>query len=244
MPSHQLNKRGVEKLCDPGRYSDGSCLYLVVTPTLRKQFVARLTIYGQQTDLGLGSFPETSLDEARDECARLRKIARQGGDPRVERRKETISFEEATKRVLGNLRPTWRSAGHADRWLSSIERYAYPTLRDRPIYTIGTSEILNVLTPIWTEKHDTANRIKQRLATIFDWAKGAGHYPHENPVNGLKKALPTVKRRAEHMPALPWQELPAFMQDLAQRKGMSARCLEFIILTAARSMESARRNMG
>lgn len=76
------------------------------------------------------------------------------------------------------------------------------------------------------------------MSTIFDWAKGAGHYPHENPVNGIKKALPTVKRRAEHMTALDWRDIPGFMEDLAEREGVSARTLEFLILTASRSGEA------
>ena len=97
--------------------------------------------------------------------------------------------------------------------------------------------MLRVLSPIWTTKHDTARRVKQRLAVIFDWAKSAGHYSHENPVTGLKKGLPTVKRKPEHMAALPWRELPAFMAELAQREGVSARTLELAILTAARSGE-------
>lgn len=103
---------------------------------------------------------------------------------------------------------------------------------------MNTADVLNALTPIWTEKHETAKRLKQRLSTVFDWAKGAGHYPHENPVNGLKKALPAVKRRATHLPAMEWSEVPLFMAELGEREGVSARTLEFIILTAARSGEA------
>ena len=77
----------------------------------------------------------------------------------------------------------------------------------------------------------------QRLSTIFDWAKVAGHYPHENPVNGVKKALGTVNAKAAHMESMPWPELPAFMKGLATREGVSARTLEFVILTAMRSGE-------
>ena len=122
-------------------------------------------------------------------------------------------------------------------WLHS--RYAYPHFSKRPIATIGTADLLKVLSPIWISKHDTAKRVKQRLTAIFDWAKGAGHYPYENPVNGLKKALPAIRVQAKHMAALPWQELPKFMAELASREGVSARALEFVILTAARSGEAA-----
>jgi integrase len=97
--------------------------------------------------------------------------------------------------------------------------------------------VLRALEPIWTTKHDTANRVKQRLATIFDWAKGAGHYQQENPINGLKKALPKVKPQTIPMAALCWQDLPDFMKELRGREGVSARALEFIILTTARSGE-------
>ena len=76
--------------------------------------------------------------------------------------------------------------------------------------------MLDILTPIWAEKHDTARHIKQRIASVFDWAKDVGYYPHENPVDGLTKALPTIKHRARHMAALPWHELPEFIKDLAK----------------------------
>jgi integrase len=147
-------------------------------------------------------------------------------------------FAEAARRVHANLLPTWRNKKHSDTWLATVEKYANPHFGDRRIETIGTADILKVLSPMWTGKHETAKRLKQRLSTIFDWAKGAGHYPHENPVNGLKKAMPQVRRSAEHLAALPWQDVPSFMGELARREGVSARTLEFLILTAARSGEA------
>jgi integrase len=119
-----------------------------------------------------------------------------------------------------------------------MENHVFPRLENRQIDTLGTADVLAVLSPVWTEKHDTARRLRQRIAAVFDWAKGAGHYPHENPVNGLKKALPPVKRRATHMAAMDWRDVPEFMSGLAQREGMSARTLEFLILTATRSGEA------
>ena len=209
-----------------------------MTPTGAKQWVARLTIHGRQTDLGLGGLSYVTLAEAREEAARLRKVARQGGDPRVERRREVLTFEAAARRVHADLAPTWRNAKHGAGWLSAVERYAFPVLGPRVLDTIGPADVLRILSPIWTTKHDTARRVKQRLAVIFDWAKSAGHYPHENPVTGLKKGLPTVKRKPEHMAALPWRDLPSFMAELAQREGVSARTLELAILTATRSGEA------
>jgi integrase len=98
--------------------------------------------------------------------------------------------------------------------------------------------VLNVLEPIWVEKHETARKLKQRIATIFDWAKGAGYYPHENPVNGISKALPIVKRQPKHMEAMDWRKLPDFVAKLKARSGVSANTLLFLILTATRSGEA------
>ncbi len=227
--------RQVEK---PGRYSDGGCLYLVVNPGGSKQWVVRLTIFGSQTDLGLGGVAYVTLAEARDEAARLRKIARTGGDPRIERSRETITFDDAAERVHAALIPTWRNKKHADTWLSTVKKYASPHVGSRPIETICTADCLAILAPIWTKKHETAKRLRQRLNTIFDWAKGAGHYSSENPINGTKKALPTVRKQRRHLSAMHWQDVPGFVKELKQREGVSARLLEFLILTAARSGEA------
>ncbi|WP_425051534.1 tyrosine-type recombinase/integrase [Psychromarinibacter sp. S121] len=237
MPKGKLTVSKINSLSSPGRYADGNCLFLVVAPSGAKQWVARLTIHGKQTDLGLGGCSYTRLDEAREECAKLRKVARNGGDPRLERRKQVLTFEQAARRVHEGLLPTWRSAGHGQRWLASLEQYAFPLIGERPMDTIGSSDVLSVLSPIWTEKNDTAKRIKQRISSVFDWAKGAGHYAAENPVNGLTKALPTVRAVPEHMAALPWRDVPKFMEGLEKREAVSARALGFLILTATRSRE-------
>jgi integrase len=219
-------------------YGDGDGLYLRIGPTGGKSWILRTAVYGKRKSYGLGSVKLVPLAEAREKARALRKIAREGGDPDVIRKRESMTFAEAAKRVHANLLPTWRNKKHAETWISTVENYANPVFGQRPIHSVGTSDVLKVLSPIWTEKHETAKRLKQRLGTVFDWAKGAGHYPHENPVNGLKKALPVVKRRPQHLAAMDWQEVPEFMRELGQRDGVLASTLEFIILTAARSGEA------
>jgi integrase len=238
MAMPKLTARKVETLSKSGMHSDGEGLYLHVSGSGAKSWILRTVVHSRRRDIGLGSASLVSLAEARESARALRKIARQGGDPLAHRRKETLTLSQAAERVHASLLPTWRNAKHATNWLSSIEAYVNPKLGSRPLDTIGTADVLMVLSPIWTEKHETASRLKQRLSTIFDWAKGAGHYPHENPVNGVKKALPPVRRRAEHLAAMDWRDVPAFMQELATREGVSARSLEFLILTAARSNEA------
>ena len=233
----RLSARRVVSVIAPGMYGDGDGLYLRVGPSGGKSWVLRTVVFGRRRDLGIGSASLVTLAEARENAQRLRKIARAGGDPDTIRKRETLTFEEAAKRVHQNLIPTWRSERHGQIWLAGLTRHVIPVFGRRPIETIGTADVLRVLAPIWTSKYDTANRIKQRLAAIFDWAKGAGHYPHENPVNGVIKALPRFRPQPAHMAALKWQALPTFAADLQSREGLSARALEFLILTASRSGE-------
>ena len=233
----KLSVKRVAATRKPGMYGDGDGLYLRVGPTGAKSWILRTLVHGRRRDLGLGSLAWMSLAEAREEARKLRIEARSGRDPDLLRKREELSFEEAAKRHHASLSRTLKSDRHAELWLRSLELYAFPKIGKRPIQSITSADVLGILNPIWAKKHDTARRVKQRIAAVFDWAKGAGHYPHENPVAGLKKALPTVKRKAEHMAALPWRELPGFMAQLAAREAISARCLEFLILTALRSGE-------
>ena len=230
----KLTSRKVETVKEPGMHGDGEGLYLNVASGGSKSWILRATVKGRLTpngkpyrvEIGLGPVSLVTLAEARAAATPLRKLARQGINPLDEKRRELLTFHEATQRVYQELLPTWRSPKHGKLWLSSFENHVFPKIGNWKIETIGTAEVLSVLTPIWTETNDTARRMKQRLALVFDWAKGHGHYPHENPVNGVKKALPTVKRRAVHMAAMNWQSLPKFMSDLGDREGVSARTLD------------------
>lgn len=241
-----LTTRKVEALRATGMYGDGEGLYLRVGPTGAKSWILRTRIQGRYTDSGkplrweggLGSVSTVTLAEARDKARELRKVAKDGGDPAAAKNNVQLTFKEAAQRVFDGLKPTWRNPRHGDIWWASLENHVFPRLGKRQIDTLGTADVLAVLSPIWTETYDTALRVRQRMSSIFDWAKGAGLYPHENPVNGIKKALPPVKRRRTHMAAMPWQDVPAFMDELREREGMSARALEFIILTATRSGEA------
>tara|TARA_R110002072_G_scaffold73998_2_gene175615 strand:- start:1767 stop:2549 length:783 start_codon:yes stop_codon:yes gene_type:complete len=103
---------------------------------------------------------------------------------------------------------------------------------------ISSPDIVEILSPIWATKHETAKRIRQRVGTIFDWAKVNGHFHGENPVAAVERALPKVRRETQHMKAMKWADVPGFVAELRMRQGVSARALEFLILTATRSIET------
>ena len=102
---------------------------------------------------------------------------------------------------------------------------------------------MKVLEPIWTTKPETAGRVRGRIEVILDWARVRGHRDGENPARWkghLDNLLPArgKVRRIKHHAALPYAELPSFMTALRDREGISARALEFAILTAARTGEA------
>ncbi|SFR98394.1 tyrosine-type recombinase/integrase [Yoonia litorea] len=230
----KLTVRSVAAKNEPGMYGDGGGLYLRVGPTGSKSWILRTMVHKKRRELGLGSVELVSLAEAREAAQAYRKVARSGGDPETLRKRESLTFAEAAKKVHAQLLPTWKNKKHADTWLASVENHTQ-AFAHNPLHTVTSADIMRALEPIWTKTPETARRLRQRLSTIFDWAKGKGLYPHENPVNGLKKALVNNRKAPKHMPAMEWRDLPDFMSELADRDGISARCLEFIILTTARS---------
>ena len=248
-PDKALTALRVKALREPGRYADGGGLYLEVGANGTKWWLLRITVQGRRRDLGLGGVRDVSLLEARERAAELRKVARNGGDPVAEKRKASTAvptFDAAVKAVHKEHAPSWRSKKHAAQWLAALEQYAFPVLGKRRIDQIDTPDILRILAPIWLTKPATARRVRQRLRTVLDWAKAAGHRSGENPVDGVGKGLPKQAERVKHHAALPYAETPAFVQRLREQGGAETARLAFelLILTAARTGEvlGARRS--
>ena len=239
-PDKALTAAAVKRV-GPGRHADGNGLYLLVDPSGARRWVLRVVVHGRRRDVGLGAASLIPLAEAREMAARLRRVAREGGDPVAERdrdKRASLTFAQAARKVhAGHIVPTARNGKHVAQWLSSLEAYAFPAIGAKPVHTIDQSDVLRVLAPIWTEKQETARRVRQRLRTVLDWAHTAGHREGVNPVEGVEKGLARQKQRPAHFAALPWQELPVLWPRLVAAKGMGALALRFAILTAARSGE-------
>jgi integrase len=101
-----------------------------------------------------------------------------------------------------------------------------------------------VLEPIWHEKPETASRVRGRIENVLAWAAVRGYRPKgDNPARWrghLDQALPKRSKvaKVEHHPAMPYRDLPAFMQQLLEREGTAAQALAFTILASARSGEA------
>lgn len=226
----------------PGRYTDGRGLMLVVKPTGARSWVLRYQLNGRRRDMGLGPYPEVTLAEAREKALEARRRLVKGVDPLTLRPTPSMTFREAAAALIQTKSSGWRNAKHKAQWPSTLATYAFPTLGDLDVMAIETPHVLAVLRPIWTVKPETASRLRQRIEAVLDFASVQGTRSGLNPARWrghLENALPKPSqvRRVEHHPALDWRELPAFMAELAERQGASARALEFLILTSARSGE-------
>ncbi len=192
--------------------------------------------------MGLGGLALVSLAEARELAVRHRKAARAGNDPIAERRRSEQpipTFADAAKIVHAQNRGSWRNPKHAAQWLATLEHYAFPVLGDVRVDRIATPDILRALTPIWRTKAETARRVRQRIRTVLDWAKAAGHRSGDNPVDGVGKGLPRGVTAVRHHPAMPFAQVPVFIGTLAAKETsvITVLALKFLILTAARTSE-------
>jgi integrase len=215
-----------------------------------KSWAVRVEVQGRRREFGIGSAYMVTLAEARDRAAEIRKAAMKGKDPgaakqaereqrkaKVHAKRNAITFAEATHRVHKNLLPAWKNPKHGTIWIRSFEIHVFKQIGDMDIASIVRADVLKVLEPIWTEKYDTARRLRQRITSVFDWAIVAGHYKGQNPVALVTKALPDMRGRAKatHRKALPWEELPAFMSDLQEHDLVSGLCMQFLIHTCVRN---------
>ena len=239
-----LTARQVETASAPGKYYDLHGLFLKVRPSGSRQWMQRVTINGKRHELGLGSPPAVSLAMARKAALENKGKAMLGGDPLQEKRsaRAQLTFVDAVDRYLGSKLTEFGNTKHRKQWRSTLDNYAAPILGTMPVAAIGVQDVLRVLQPIWSDKTETANRLRGRIEAVLSWATVAGYREGDNPARwkgNLSELLPkpTKISKVTNQPALSLMDLPRWWSDLAQRDGMAARALQFLTLTAARSGE-------
>lgn len=255
------------KNAKPGRHVDGNGLHLLVKSSGARSWVLRYSLQGKTRDIGLSRCPEAiallelsgsdelSLAQARDIAAIYRLKVRAGIDPLSEREHnaettrltqakveaERVTFRTVAQHYLASRESTWRNAKHRQQWHNTLKTYVFPSLGDLPVADIGILEVLTVLEPIWRSKAETANRVRGRIEAIIDAARARGYRSGENPARWrghLDKILPARPRLSRgHHAALPYKDVPAFLEQLRARKALAALALEFTILTAMRTGE-------
>ena len=250
---NRLNPRRVTALTEPGRHADGGNLYLNVTKTGAKSWVFFYRIAGKQREMGLGPAGPggVSLADAREAAAKARALLAAGIDPLVARKEERTAARVAEARAttfgayaddfVALHEGEFRNPKHVAQWKMTMGDTYCRDLRKLAVEEIATDDVLAVLKPIWNEKRETANRIRQRIERILDAAKVEGKRSGENPARWkghLAMLLPAHGKASKgHFRAMPWRAVPNFMAALGEREGIAARALELVVLTAARSGE-------
>lgn len=234
------------RLLKPGTVvGDGRNLWLVSGHTGRKRWEFRFTVGGQRRSMGLGPWPEVSLDEARDKALANRKLLREGIDPLAEkavtRPKRATTFQEMAEDAIGKFAKAWTGPKQEPQWRSSLARYAYPIIGKMPLASITAEHVRDVLEPIWTDKAPTAERVQNRIERILDYATVLKLRSGDNPARlkgNLEYLLGGKEVTGKHFPALPHQEIVPFLTQLRAMAGVAPRALEFLILTATRTNET------
>ncbi len=241
-PEKTLTAQFVKTARDPGKYFDGHGLFLRVQPNGQRQWVQRIVVRGKRCELGLGNPSLVSLAEAREAALINRKLARAGGDPMQARREAEamLTFEEAARKVHALHLPTWRNPKHAAQFLTTLETYTFPRMGKLRVADVTTGDVLAVLSPIWTDKPETAARVRQRIGMVMKWAVAQG-WRQDNPAESIAQALPKRDRSLiEHRKALTYAQVSECLAAVQVSKaGLATKlALEFLVLTATRSGET------
>jgi integrase len=254
------------KTAGPGRYFDGDGLVLLVRKAPRAGepdrafWLFRYTGNERIREAGLGRARgpnAVSLADARERARRLKDRVREGKDPLAERDAEkatakadaaratatAMTFAQVADMFIAAHEAGWRNPKHRQQWRNTLRDYVLPSIGDLPVGNIDTSVVMRILEPLWREKVETATRVRGRIESCLDYARARGWREGENPARWrghLDHLLPrrSKVRRVEHHAALPWREIGAFMAVLRSNSSISARCLEFVVLTAGRSGEA------
>ena len=222
----------------PGRYCDGQGLYLFVQPSGTRSWVQRLVVRGRHQELGLGSAQLVPLAEAREKALANRKLAREGGDPLAEKRRRGEDADVRRRRPPRAGPATGRLAAAAGTrrvgW-RALERYAFPRIGTRLISDVTSADVLEILTPIWHDKAQTARRVRQRIRAVLEWAV-AMELRTDNPCDRIGPVLGPQQALVAHRRALPHQDVAAAVAAVrmsAAAPGVTLAC-EWLVLTAAR----------
>lgn len=234
---------------EAGLYAAGAGLYLKVNNVNSGSWIYRYQLNGKSGKVGLGSTDTVPLARARQIANEHRALVAQGIDPKAHRlalekqaEAERTTFAIAAADYITAQRAGWKNAKHAMQWENTLKTYALPHIGKMSPADISTADVLKVLKPIWLDKPETANRVRNRIELVLDAAKAQGLRDGENPARWrghLDKLLPKREKvqAVKHHPALPWPEIPAFMQSLSNQEAISYRAMEMTILTACRTSE-------
>jgi integrase len=265
----ELSALEVKRLTRPGWHAVGGVagLLLQVKPITRagapvpRSWILRLRVAGQRQPIGLGSYPQVSLANARDLARKLSLDAKGGVNLLARKRAQRSAlfaaeaknktFKECAEAYMRAHASDYTNDKHRKQWASTLETYAYPVIGNLLVSDVTMNNVVQTLQqhtthrsgssgPLWTTKPETAKRTLDRVRTVLDFATVHEYRTGNNPATWkgyLDTVLPSPRgsKKTEHHPAIPYDQMGEFMVQLRRNPSMSARALEFLILTGVRS---------
>lgn len=246
----QLNEKKLSRLKD-GFHADGGNLYLSVRGVSRSwvfRFKSPLT--GKIRQMGIGSFPDVSLTEARETAFQCRKMLKGGIDPLIQKRSgclktqpQQILFKVVAESYINDKSRQWKGR-HTRREMESLLRlYTDLLFRQRDMASITADDIIKLLKPLWFDKTVTATKLQGLLDRIFKYATVRGWFHGENPARWrgfLEYVLPqpTTITKVRHRKAYDWQKINELYRELIATNTIASLAACFICLTACRLNEA------
>src|SRR5262249_42556950 len=250
---NRLTAMKVAKVKKPGLLSDGGGLYLRIAPGGSKQFIFRYAVNGRLRDMGIGAVHNVDLAMAREKALEARRLRLEGIDPIAHKQArmaalraadaKAMTFRQCAEGFIKDNEKEWKNAAHHRQWISTLTQYIYPMLGELPVAVIDTPLVLKIVKPLWGNKTETASRVRGRIEAILGWATVHHYRSGDNPARWqglLEHALPAKAKvaKTKHHVALPYADIAPFMAKLREDTSAAAKCLEFIVLTAARLAEA------
>ena len=237
--ARQINKLNARKMPESvGLHSDGNGLYLKVHKGGSRSWVLIYNFNKKRREKGLGPYPAVSLADARNKAREFQSMIASGVDPLA--KGGDVTFGQVATELIESLKPGWKNEKHGNQWRNTLETHA-KSIWSLPVAEVTTDLVVNLLQDIWVELPETASRVRARIERVLDAAKVRGLKDGDNPARWkghLEVILPKrVIKARNHHPALPYEDVRAFINELRQRPALAARALEFLILTAARTSE-------
>ena len=238
-----LTLKKIEKLAE-GRHFDRDGVYLEMSKTGNGSWLLRYQRDGKERWLGLGPLRDFELDEARERARGLGKncamvstpsMPSASRGPRRSWRPPRITFEKAARATTMPIRSKW-SAKHREAFINTLQQYAFPVLGELPVASHRHRPGARGAGADLGRQARDRRRIRARIEKVLDWCTVRGYREGDNPARWrghLKEALPSKIVTVVNHPALAYDDVPTFVQQLSKRQGVAPKALEFIILTAA-----------
>lgn len=228
--------------------SDGDGLQLRVRSngSMLWNFNYRDPITKNRINMGLGTYPELSLANARKKVVEARELLAQGIDPKVQRNIQIEAKRTETEHTFENIATAWFelkkdsvTPAYAEDIWRSLTLHVFPDLKTTPLSKITAPMIIELLRPIEAKGSlETVKRLSQRLNEIMTYGVNSGLI-FANPLSGIRAVFKKPKK--QNMAALHPDELPELMLEIANAAiKRTTRCLiEWQLHTMTRPAEAA-----